>query len=96
MTHRWIAGKRTRSFSGDLHYTSITVEFISSVSTMFQTPSGSVGDKQLLWLQSDLKQMKNDARIVCDAPAFVRPVSRMGLATRDGSAVIDVLLQHRM
>ena len=41
MTHRWIAGKRTRSFSVICITPSITVEFISSVSTMFQTLRGA-------------------------------------------------------
>jgi len=88
-------GEAYQEFFGDLHYTfdHRGVHFISLDNV--SDPSGSVGDRQLLWLQSDLKQMKKDARIVVltHRPLFdLYP--EWDWATRDGSAVIDVLLQH--
>ena len=53
----------------------------------------AVGEKQLQWLQADLKQMKNDSRIVV---LTHRPLFDLApdwdWATRDGAAVIDTLM----
>jgi hypothetical protein len=88
-------GDAYQEFFGDLHYTFdhngvhfITLDNVSD-------PSAAVGDKQLQWLQADLKQTKKDARIVV---LTHRPLFDLApdwdWATRDGAAVIDVLLQH--
>src|SRR2546421_6461493 len=57
-------GEAYREFFGDLHYTfdHNGVHFI--VLDNVSDPMAAVGGKQLEWLQADLKQMKNDARIV--------------------------------
>src|SRR5881296_1094757 len=88
-------GEAYQEFFGDLHYTFdhngvhfITLDNVSD-------PTASVGDKQLQWLQADLKQLKKDAQIVV---LTHRPLFDLApdwdWATRDGAAVIDTLLQH--
>jgi len=88
-------GEAYQEFFGDPHYTFdhsgvhfITLDNVSD-------PTASVGDKQLQWLQADLKKMKKDARIVV---LTHRPLFDLApdwdWATRDGAAVIDTLLQH--
>jgi 3',5'-cyclic AMP phosphodiesterase CpdA len=88
-------GEAYQEFFGDLHYTFdhngvhfITLDNVSD-------PTAAVGEKQLQWLQADLKQMKTDARIVV---LTHRPLFDLApdwdWATRDGDAVIDSLLQH--
>jgi Icc-related predicted phosphoesterase len=89
-------GDAYQEFFGDLHYTfdHNGVHFIALDNV--SDPMAAVGDKQLQWLQSDLKQMKADARIVV---LTHRPLFDLApdwdWATRDGAAVIDTLLQHR-
>jgi len=88
-------GDAYQEFFGDLHYTFdhkgvhfITLDNVSD-------PTAAVGEKQLQWLQADLKQVGNDARIVV---LTHRPLFDLApdwdWATRDGAAVIDVLLRH--
>src|SRR4051794_26226447 len=88
-------GEAYQEFFGDLHYTFdhkgihfITLDNVSD-------PTASVGEKQLLWLQADIKQLKDDVRIVV---LTHRPLFDLApdwdWATRDGAAVIDTLLQH--
>src|SRR6476646_6233097 len=88
-------GDAYQEFFGDLHYTFdhkgvhfITLDNVSD-------PTAAVGEKQLQWLRSDLKQVKSDARIVV---LTHRPLFDLApdwdWATRDGAAVIDVLLGH--
>ena len=58
-------------------------------------PTAAVGEKQLHWLQADLKQISRDARIVVltHRPLFdLAP--EWDWATRDGAAVIDALMPH--
>src|SRR5215471_3677267 len=57
-------GEAYEEFFGDLHYTfdHSGVHFI--VLDNVSDPMAAVGEKHLQWLQADLKQMKNDARIV--------------------------------
>src|SRR5262249_28545737 len=85
-------GEAYLEFFGELHYTFdhkgihfITLDNVSD-------PAAAVGEKQLQWLQADLKQLKNDARIVV---LTHRPLFDLALywdwATRDGAAVIDLL-----
>jgi len=88
-------GEAYQEFFGDLHYTfdHNGVHFIALDNV--SDPTAAVGEKQLQWLQADLKQMKNDARIVV---LTHRPLFDLApdwdWATRDGDAVIDTLLQH--
>lgn len=89
-------GEAYQEFFGDLHYTfdHKGVHFISLDNV--SDPTASVGDKQLQWLQADLKQMKKDARIVVltHRPLFdLAP--EWDWATRDGAAVITTLLEHQ-
>jgi Icc-related predicted phosphoesterase len=89
-------GEAYQEFFGDLHYTfdHNGVHFIALDNV--SDPTAAVGEKQLQWLQADLKQMKNDARIVV---LTHRPLFDLApdwdWATRDGDAVIDTLLQHQ-
>jgi hypothetical protein len=89
-------GEAYQEFFGDLHYTfdHNGVHFIALDNV--SDPTAAVGEKQLQWLQADLKQMKNDARIVV---LTHRPLFDLApdwdWATRDGEAVIDTLLQHQ-
>jgi Icc-related predicted phosphoesterase len=88
-------GEAYQEFFGDLHYTfdHNGVHFIALDNV--SDPTAAVGEKQLQWLQADLKQMKNDARIVV---LTHRPLFDLApdwdWATRDGDAVIDTLLKH--
>ena len=88
-------GEAYQEFFGDLHYTfdHNGVHFI--VLDNVSDPMAAVGDTQMQWLKADLKQMNKDARIVV---LTHRPLFDLApdwdWATRDGSAVIDVLLQH--
>jgi hypothetical protein len=88
-------GDAYQEFFGDLHYTfdHKGVHFIALDNV--SDPTTAVGDRQLQWLQADLKQMRPDARIVV---LTHRPLFDLApdwdWATRDGAAVIDVLLQH--
>ena len=89
-------GDAYQEFFGDLHYTfdHNGVHFIALDNV--SDPSAAVGEQQLRWLQAGLKQMEDDARIVV---LTHRPLFDLApdwdWATRDGAAVIDVLLQHR-
>jgi Icc-related predicted phosphoesterase len=59
-------------------------------------PGAIIGDAQLGWLASDLKQQKNDARIVVltHRPLFdLYP--QWDWATRDGSKAIDALMPYK-
>jgi len=88
-------GEAYQEFFGDLHYTfdHNGVHFIALDNV--SDPTAAVGDKQLQWLQADLKQMKTDARVVV---LTHRPLFDLApdwdWATRDGDAVIDTLLKH--
>jgi Icc-related predicted phosphoesterase len=88
-------GEAYQEFFGDLHYTfdHKGVHFI--VLDNVSDPTALVGEQQLQWLQADLKQIKNDARIVV---LTHRPLFDLApdwdWATRDGASVIDVLMQH--
>jgi Icc-related predicted phosphoesterase len=88
-------GEAYQEFFGDLHYTFdhhgvhfITLDNVSD-------PTAAVGEQQLQWLQSDLKQLNKDTRIVV---LTHRPLFDLApdwdWATRDGAAVIDTLLQY--
>ena len=86
-------GEAYQEFFGDLHYTfdHNGVHFI--VLDNVSDPMAAVGEKQLQWLQADLKQMNNDSRIVV---LTHRPLFDLApdwdWATRDGAAVIDTLM----
>jgi hypothetical protein len=88
-------GEAYQQFFGDSHYTFDHggVHFI--VLDNVSDPMAAVGEKQLQWLQADLKQIKNDARIVV---LTHRPLFDLApdwdWATRDGAAVIDALMPH--
>jgi len=88
-------GEAYQEFFGDLHYTfdHNGVHFIALDNV--SDPMAAVGEKQLQWLQADLKQVKNDARIVVltHRPLFdLAP--EWDWATSDGEAVIGTLMQH--
>jgi Icc-related predicted phosphoesterase len=89
-------GEAYQEFFGDLHYTfdHNGVHFI--VLDNVSDPMAAVGEKQLQWLQADLKQQKDNARIVV---LTHRPLFDLApdwdWATRDGAAVIESLLQHQ-
>jgi calcineurin-like phosphoesterase family protein len=88
-------GEAYQEFFGDLHYTfdHNGVHFI--VLDNVSDPTAAVGEKQLQWLQADLTQMNEDTRIVV---LTHRPLFDLApdwdWATRDGAAVIDVLMKH--
>ena len=88
-------GEAYQEFFGDLHYTfdHKGVHFI--VLDNVSDPMAAVGEQQLRWLQADVKQMKQDARIVV---LTHRPLFDLApdwdWATRDGAAVIDALMPH--
>jgi Icc-related predicted phosphoesterase len=88
-------GEAYQQFFGDPHYTFDHggVHFI--VLDNVSDPMAAVGEKQLQWLQADLKQIKNNARIVV---LTHRPLFDLApdwdWATRDGAAVIDALMPH--
>jgi len=89
-------GEAYQEFFGDLHYTfdHNGVHFI--VLDNVSDPMAAVGEKQLQWLKADLKQQKDNARIVV---LTHRPLFDLApdwdWATRDGAAVIESLLQHQ-
>jgi calcineurin-like phosphoesterase family protein len=88
-------GEAYQEFFGDPYYTfdHEGVHFI--VLDNVSDPMAAVGEKQLQWLQSDLKQIEHDARIVVltHRPLFdLAP--EWDWATRDGAAVIDALMPH--
>jgi len=88
-------GDAYQEFFGDLHYVfdHKNIHFIALDNV--SDPMAAVGEKQLDWLQADLKQVKSDARIVV---LTHRPLFDLApdwdWATRDGAEVIDVLSQH--
>ena len=88
-------GEAYQEFFGNLHYTfdHNGVHFI--VLDNVSDPMAAVGEQQLQWLQADLKQLNSDARVVV---LTHRPLFDLApdwdWATRDGAAVIDVLMQH--
>jgi hypothetical protein len=88
-------GEAYQEYFGDLHYTfdHNGVHFIALDNV--SDPMAVVGERQLQWLQADLKQLKNDARILV---LTHRPLFDLApdwdWATRDGGAVIDALMQH--
>jgi hypothetical protein len=89
-------GDAYQEFFGDMHYTfdHKGVHFI--VLDNVSDPTASVGEAQLGWLHTDLKQVSSDARIVVltHRPLFdLAPA--WDWATRDGDAAIDTLLQHQ-
>src|SRR5438034_9306030 len=94
MTPRWTAATLTRSSSAISTTHSITMVFISSFSTI-SDPMAAVGEKQIQWLQADLKQQDKDARIVV---LTHRPLFDLApdwdWATSDGTTVINTLMQH--
>jgi len=89
-------GEAYQEFFGDLHYSfdHKGVHFI--VLDNVSDPMAAVGEKQLDWLRADLKQLNSDARIVV---LTHRPLFDLApdwdWATRDGAAVIDILLQRQ-
>jgi Calcineurin-like phosphoesterase len=88
-------GEAYQEFFGDLHYTfdHNGVHFI--VLDNVSDPMAAVGERQIQWLQADLKQQDKDARIVV---LTHRPLFDLApdwdWATRDGGAVIDALMPH--
>jgi hypothetical protein len=88
-------GEAYQEFFGDLHYTfdHNGVHFI--VLDNVSDPTAAVGEEQLKWLQTDLKQVKKDTRIVV---LTHRPLFDLApdwdWATRDGAAVIEALMPH--
>jgi hypothetical protein len=88
-------GEAYQEFFGDLHYTfdHNGVHFI--VLDNVSDPMAAVGEKQLQWLQADLKQTSRDARIVV---LTHRPLFDLApdwdWATSDGAAVIGALMPH--
>lgn len=89
-------GEAYQEFFGETHYTfdHNGVHFI--VLDNVSDPMAAVGEQQLQWLQADLKQVKNDARIVV---LTHRPLFDLApdwdWATKDGAAVIDALMPHQ-
>ena len=88
-------GEVYQEFFGDLHYTFDHKGIHFIVLDNVSDPTGIVGDKQLQWLQADLKQLENDARVVV---LTHRPLFDLApdwdWATRDGDTVIDTLMSH--
>ena len=89
-------GDAYQEFFGDMHYTfdHKGVHFI--VLDNVSDPTAAVGEAQLDWLRTDLKQVSSDARIVVltHRPLFDLAPS-WDWATRDGDTVIATLLQHQ-
>jgi hypothetical protein len=88
-------GKAYQEFFGKTHYTfdHKNVHFI--VLDNVSDPAARLGEEQLAWLASDLKQQKPDARIVVftHRPLFdLYP--QWDWATRDGAQAIDLLMPH--
>jgi Icc-related predicted phosphoesterase len=89
-------GEAYQELFGKLNYTfdHKGVHFI--VLDNVSDPGAIIGDAQLRWLVSDLKQQKNDARIVVltHRPLFdLYP--QWDWATRDGSNVINALMPYK-
>ena len=88
-------GKAYQEFFGKTHYTfdHKNVHFI--VLDNVSDPAARLGEEQLAWLASDLKQQKPDARIVVftHRPLFdLYP--QWDWATRDGAQAIELLMPH--
>jgi Calcineurin-like phosphoesterase len=88
-------GEAYQEFFGNLHYSfdQKGVHFV--VLDNVSDPLAAVGETQLQWLRNDLNQQDKDHRIVVltHRPLFdLAP--EWDWATRDGSAVIDVLMGH--
>jgi hypothetical protein len=88
-------GDTYREFFGETNYTfdHNGVHFI--VLDNVSDPMAAVGEKQLQWLQTDLKKTSRDARIVV---LTHRPLFDLApdwdWATSDGHAVIEALMPH--
>ena len=88
-------GEAYQQFFGDTHYTFDHKGIHFVVLDNVSDPTAAVGEAQLNWLRSDLKQLAADARIIVltHRPLFdLAPA--WDWATRDGEAVMDTLLQH--
>jgi len=88
-------GAAYQEFFGKTHYAfdHKNVHFI--VLDNVSDPAARIGEEQLAWLASDLKQQKPDARIVVftHRPLFdLYP--QWDWATRDGAQAIDLLMHH--
>jgi len=88
-------GAAYQEFFGKTHYAfdHKNVHFI--VLDNVSDPAARIGEEQLAWLASDLKQQKPDARIVVftHRPLFdLYP--QWDWATRDGAQAIDLLMPH--
>lgn len=89
-------GEAYQEFFGKLHYTFDHKGIHFIVLDNVSDPGAAVGEAQLKWLRADLKQLKPDAPIVIltHRPLFdLYP--QWDWATRDGAAVIDVLMGHK-
>jgi hypothetical protein len=89
-------GKAYQEFFGQTHYTfdHKGVHFI--VLDNVSDPAAMIGDDQLQWLASDLKQLSPEARIVVftHRPLFdLYP--QWDWATRDGANAVELLLAHK-
>lgn len=89
-------GAAFQEFFGATHYTFTHkgVNFI--VVDNVSDPAGSIGEAQLLWLESELKKLKKDARIVVftHRPLFDLAPS-WDWTTRDGEKAIDLLMPYK-
>jgi 3',5'-cyclic AMP phosphodiesterase CpdA len=89
-------GAAYKEFFGDPHYsfTHKGVNFI--VIDNVSDPTGSIGDTQLTWLESELKKLQKDARIVVftHRPLFDLAPS-WDWATRDGAKAIELLMPYK-
>ncbi|HLQ25035.1 MAG TPA: metallophosphoesterase [Acidiferrobacterales bacterium] len=88
-------GEAFQEFFGKTHYTfdHKGVHFIALDNV--SDPAARIGDDQLEWLATDLKQQPHDARIVVftHRPLFdLYP--QWDWATRDGAKAVDLLLPH--
>jgi len=88
-------GEAFQEFFGKTHYTfdHKGVHFIALDNV--SDPAARIGDDQLEWLATDLKQQPHDARIVVftHRPLFdLYP--QWDWATRDGAKAVDLLLSH--
>lgn len=88
-------GKAYQEFFGKTHYTfdHKGVHFI--VIDNVSDPTGSIGEEQLAWLASDLKQLNPEARIIVftHRPLFdLYP--QWDWATRDGAKAIELLMPY--
>jgi calcineurin-like phosphoesterase family protein len=88
-------GQAYQEFFGKTHYTfdHKGVHFI--VIDNVSDPAGSIGEEQLAWLATDLRQLPPDARIVVftHRPLFdLYP--QWDWATRDGAKAVELLMPH--